>query len=359
MIRVQINVSISTKDSKHDNPYNSALYLRYVTGELCHKMYGFTLLSTVLIVVCGVKSLIKTYIRQITETYAFLPREAVTRFLTGCAECARRPRSASPPPLPTPSPSPTRHPPFHPFIPHCAPEYTRNWESEIDAAQNFNFEPKFDYTDLQPLKKVESPKAADAEDPEPTYIELTSSKSSKSSSQNGFDSAPIFNRTSPVEPAFREEEPVRSDPEIDKADDSVIDVEDVKTPPQKVENVKIKTEPERESTRIAEESKTEVKRKKYNPLDVANLTSKDPPKSRSPPRKKLLPQAADYSSAFATFPKPWRPDGGVYYSGEEVDYSVPITTAYLKHMRSLAFQERMDVDDKVSESLFQLFKGPF
>ncbi|CAG9813134.1 unnamed protein product [Phaedon cochleariae] len=54
----------------------------------------------------------RTY-RTITETYAFLPREAVTRFLLGCTECQKRPRSPSPPvaavapPLPTPSPSPT------------------------------------------------------------------------------------------------------------------------------------------------------------------------------------------------------------------------------------------------------------
>ncbi|XP_047120277.1 uncharacterized protein LOC124803141 [Schistocerca piceifrons] len=37
----------------------------------------------------------RTY-RAITETYAFLPREAVTRFLLGCTDCQRRPRSPSP-----------------------------------------------------------------------------------------------------------------------------------------------------------------------------------------------------------------------------------------------------------------------
>ncbi|XP_049879833.1 nucleolar protein 4 isoform X2 [Pectinophora gossypiella] len=296
----------------------------------------------------------RTY-RTITETYAFLPREAVTRFLTGCAECARRPRSASPPPLPTPSPSPTRHPPFLPFLPHCATDYSRNWESEIDAAHsNYSpFEPKYDYTDLQPLKKVESPKAADAEEPEPTYIELTSKK------VNGFDAAPVFSRSSPVEIAFREEEPVRTDPEIDKDDNSLIDVEDVKvdSPPPLIpeKDNKEKEESEPESTRSTEnigvtENKTEVKGKKYNPLDVANLTSKDPPKSRSPPRKKLLPSSGDYPNTFGRFPKPWRPDGGLYYGGEEVDYSVPITTAYLKHMRSMAYQDRM-IDGENKDNL--------
>ncbi|CAK1543542.1 unnamed protein product [Leptosia nina] len=276
----------------------------------------------------------RTY-RTITETYAFLPREAVTRFLTGCAECARRPRSASPPPLPTPSPSPTRHPPYLPFLPHCPPEYARNWESEIDAAQNYSFEPKYDYTDLQPLKKVESPRPADVED-EPTYIELTSKK------VNGYESS-AFKRSPSVEP-FRETEPLRTDPEIDK-DDSLIDVEDVKPdspPPLK----KDEKEESNESTRAAENESDRVK--KYNPLDVANLTSRDPPKS-SPPRKKLLPSTSETCSTFGTLPKPWRPDGGLYYS-DDVDYSVPITTAYLKHMKSLSYQERLDGENKVSFS---------
>ncbi|CAG9834275.1 unnamed protein product [Diabrotica balteata] len=52
----------------------------------------------------------RTY-RTITETYAFLPREAVTRFLLGCTECQKHPRSPSPTSLlPTPSPSPTLPP---------------------------------------------------------------------------------------------------------------------------------------------------------------------------------------------------------------------------------------------------------
>lgn len=297
------------------------------------------------------------FLPQITETYAFLPREAVTRFLTGCAECARRPRSASPPPLPTPSPSPTRHPPYLPFLPHCATDYTRNWESEIDAAHsNYPYETKFDYTELQPLKKVDSPKPTDTEDQEPTYIELTSKK------VNGFDSTPLLNRSTSVEPAFREEQPVRTDPEIDKDENSLIDVEDVKvvdSPPlllleEKQETEEKVTEDDKESTKAPEnvevtEPKVEVKKeKKYNPLDVANLTSKDPPKSRSPPRKKLLPTSVECTNSYGRYPRPWRPDGGLYYAGEDVDYSVPITTAYLKHMRSMAYQDSLDGESKVS-----------
>ncbi|CAG5049842.1 unnamed protein product [Parnassius apollo] len=254
----------------------------------------------------------RTY-RTITETYAFLPREAVTRFLTGCAECARRPRTHS----------------------------------------NYSYEPKFDYTELQPLKKVDSPKPTDTEDQEPTYIELTSKK------VNGFDATSLLNSSSSVEPAFREEEPVRTDPEIDKDENSLIDVEDVKVdsppslllPQEKEGEEKVKEESDKESTKAVEnlevkESIVETKKeKKYNPLDVANLTSKDPPKSRSPPRKKLLPSSIEYSNSYGRYPRPWRPDGGLYY-GEDVDYSVPITTAYLKHMRSMAYQDSLDGETK-------------
>lgn len=145
---------------------------------------------------------------------------------------------------------------------------------------------------------------------------------------NGYDSSGIFERSPSVEP-FRESEHLRPDPEADK-DDSLIDVEDVKSdsPPL------LQKEDESENETV----------KKYNPLDVANLTSKDPPKS-SPLRKKLLPSTSD-SCSFGRVPKPWRP-GGVYYSGD-VDYSVPITTAYLKHMKNVAYQERLDGENKVS-----------
>jgi hypothetical protein len=48
---------------------------------------------------------------QITETYAFLPREAVTKFLLQCTDCQRRPSvadsgSPSPPPLVPVAPAP-------------------------------------------------------------------------------------------------------------------------------------------------------------------------------------------------------------------------------------------------------------
>lgn len=145
---------------------------------------------------------------------------------------------------------------------------------------------------------------------------------------------------------------MRTDPEIDK-DDSVIDVEDVQpdSPPPLVPKEEIQEE-SNENIKIEEENdKTDRKEKKYNPLDVVNLTSKDPPKSRSPPRKKLLPSSIEYPHSYSRFPRPWRPDGGVFY-GDDVDYSVPITTAYLKHMRSMGCHDRMDLDNKVGFTSF-------
>ncbi|XP_012550855.1 nucleolar protein 4 isoform X1 [Bombyx mandarina] len=278
----------------------------------------------------------RTY-RTITETYAFLPREAVTRFLTGCAECARRPRSASPPPLPTPSPSPTRHPTYLPYHPHCPPDYSRNWESEIDAAHSNYYEPKFEYTELQPVKKVESPKPAEVEE-EPTYIELTTKKVD-------FDQNQPYSRSSPVEPAIEQDEPIRTDPEIDKDDNSLIDVEEVKPNDSpllhKEENTK---ESEGENTSASEtpSASEKTEKKKYNPLDVANLTSKDPPKCRSP--SKFTGATLEYPVSFGRFARQWRPDGAMYYGGEDVEYGAPITTNYLKQSKNSSQQNGSDLE---------------
>lgn len=244
---------------------------------------------------------------QITETYAFLPREAVTRFLTGCSECARRPRSATPPSLPTPSPSPTRHRTYAPFN-----HPSRHWEPEKEPF----FKTK-EYT--EPLEKIEIKQTALNLDAKP------------------FDLSP---RNKITEPPFREVLQ-KTNLEIDKNDEnSFIDVEEVKTESLDVKN-------EIQTTRVPEinERKTELK-KKYNPLDVENLTSKDP-KPKSPLRKKMVNFAAD-STEFAKCPKTWLPGDGMYFS-EEIDFSVPITTTYMRHVRNLALEEREDLDLKVSE----------
>ena len=49
--------------------FNNSLYLLYSCPDLC---------------------LLTFPLAQIAETYAFLPREAVTRFLMNCGECQKR-----------------------------------------------------------------------------------------------------------------------------------------------------------------------------------------------------------------------------------------------------------------------------
>ncbi|XP_008196033.1 nucleolar protein 4 isoform X1 [Tribolium castaneum] len=184
----------------------------------------------------------RTY-RTITETYAFLPREAVTRFLLGCTECQKHPRSPSPASvLPTPSPSPT-------------------------------------------LPLVHTP-------------------------------APPLPTPPPAPPA---EAPYRVPPAAESLDLSRSNGE-----VQKPESRTGTPEPKRSS----------------NPLDVCNLTAKDPPKT--PPKKRHL----NGSEPKQTPPKLWSPVESIEREQQEsrkrrvlmagdIDYSLPITTTYLKYMRSL------------------------
>ncbi|KAL4716486.1 hypothetical protein ACJJTC_015914 [Scirpophaga incertulas] len=297
----------------------------------------------------------RTY-RTITESYAFLPREAVTRFLTGCADCARRPRSITPPQLLTPSPSPTRPTAYHHYLPPCPPEYNRNWELEIDAAQNY-YDPKYDHNEYQPQKKMITPMNVDEE--ARTYIELTSKK------PIGYDSSAsslLYHLTSPVDYSYREPPPplVQNQIDIDN-EDTIIDVEVVRLDsplplaPQRelVFDYSYRDMLEPNHMRAIENQKRGPeniprprKDKKYNPLDVDNLTSKDPPRTkRSPPKKKSSPVPLGYPTPFVITPKASRPDVGALTPrfnalyGEKVDYNVPITTTYLKHMKNLEYRD--------------------
>lgn len=177
---------------------------------------------------------------QITETYAFLPREAVTRFLLGCTECQKHPRSPSPASvLPTPSPSPT-------------------------------------------LPLVHTPATPLPTPPPAPPAEVT----------------PYL-----VPPAAETLDLSRTNGEVQK----------IASP-----------EPKRSS----------------HPLDVCNLTAKDPPKT--PPKKRILNGNEGKQPA----PKLWSPVESIEREQQEsrkrrilmagdIDYSLPITTTYLKYMRSL------------------------
>lgn len=207
---------------------------------------------------------------QITETYAFLPREAVTRFLLGCSECQKHPRSPSPVSvLPTPSPSPTL--PLVPPVTHPHPS-----ETAIPQATP-HLTPQIPSSDNQQ---------------EISYLDL---------------SKPVDERKSPLVNSV--------------AQNHSVDTFRGNTP-----------EPKRSS----------------NPLDVCNLTSRDTPKT--PPKKRHLNHLSDggaLSQKTATpphTPKFWSPAEGIdreqsekrrAFMPAEIDYSLPITTTYLKYMRSL------------------------
>lgn len=186
---------------------------------------------------------------QITETYAFLPREAVTRFLLGCTECQKHPRSPSPiSVLPTPSPSPTL-----PVVIHTTPPQL-------------------------PMTPLPTPEINFIETNGDHKVKNLSSPTGSTTYSNNF------------------------------AEDVNVDIEDS---PIKVE----------EPLRV---SSPEPKRSS-NPLDVCNLTSRDPPKPRTPA------------------PKLWSPVETIereeqkkkMMMGGNIDFSLPITTTYLKYMRSL------------------------
>ncbi|XP_074036788.1 nucleolar protein 4 isoform X2 [Leptinotarsa decemlineata] len=207
----------------------------------------------------------RTY-RTITETYAFLPREAVTRFLLGCTECQKHPRSPSPTSvLPTPSPSPT--------LPPAAVHQTGTANSQ----------------------------AAPQVPAMPTACHVQQEGSGYYGAKNGaVDRACLSPPTD--QPPSQHDRP--------------------QTPPKREGPLKTSTP---DSTK-----------RSSNPLDVCNLTSRDPPKS---PSKKRPYEAA---------PKLWSPVETIENDepqrkrvllGGDIDYSLPITTTYLKYMRSLGCRD--------------------
>ncbi|CAH0551520.1 unnamed protein product [Brassicogethes aeneus] len=98
----------------------------------------------------------RTY-RTITETYAFLPREAVTRFLLGCTECQKHPRSPSPiSVLPTPSPSPTLPPAIHLQQPAVTPDLFNSDQEVVNVAPSSPVIIK-DEAPPEPIKRSSNP----------------------------------------------------------------------------------------------------------------------------------------------------------------------------------------------------------
>lgn len=86
--------------------------------------------------------------------------------------------------------------------------------------------------------------------------------------------------------------------------------------------------------------KTPEPKRSSNPLDVCNLTSKDPPRSpRSPPKKRHYEAAPKLWSPIDTIETDEPHKKKIMLNAADIDCSLPITTTYLKYMRSLGCKD--------------------
>ncbi|XP_011866601.1 PREDICTED: uncharacterized protein LOC105561337 [Vollenhovia emeryi] len=228
----------------------------------------------------------RTY-RTITETYAFLPREAVTRFLLGCTECQRRPRT----------PSPT------------------NLSNQSQSTQSAALGPT-----STPLS------------PNPGSTALATSSSSTTTSSSVQSSSKPRNGG-----------------------------QHASSEGKNLHNYRHQKQHKTGGSSAAADSKLDKdKDEKYNPLSITNLLKKEPvnggylassdtlPESRRTPesdrasskssasskRKRMLPEGRTPSpQPSQPLPRPWSP--GLDPKNTVIDYSLPITTSYLKHQQRL------------------------
>lgn len=224
---------------------------------------------------------------QITETYAFLPREAVTRFLLGCTECQRRPRT----------PSPT------------------NLSNQAQSTQSAT---------LGSTSTPLSPNSGSA-------ALATSSASATTSSS------------------------VQNNPKSRNGG------QHASSEGKNLHNYRHQKQHKSGGGSAAADSKLDKdKEEKYNPLSITNLLKKEPvnggylassetlPESRRTPesdrasskssasskRKRMLPEGRTPSpQPSQPLPRPWSP--GLDPKNTPIDYSLPITTSYLKHQQRL------------------------
>ncbi|XP_071871245.1 uncharacterized protein [Bombus fervidus] len=235
----------------------------------------------------------RTY-RTITETYAFLPREAVTRFLLGCTECQRRPRTPSPTNLSN-QPQPTSATPLA-------------------------------TTTLTSTTTPLSPNALST-----TSTTVQSSPKLREGNHGG-EGKPLY--------SYRHQRHQKGNA---------------------VPSTTEKTEKEKEE--------------KYNPLSITNLLKKEPvtgsflpsadslPDSRRTPesdrassrssasskRKRMLPEGRTPSpQPSQPLPRPWSP--GLDPKNTPIDYSLPITTSYLKHQQRLLQQAEKNKAAAIKET---------
>lgn len=225
---------------------------------------------------------------QITETYAFLPREAVTRFLLGCTECQRRPRT----------PSPT----------------------------NLSNQSQSTATTLASTPTPRSPSRG-ASNAALATSSLSSSSQSNSKSRDASHHTP--------------------------------------SEAKNLHNYRHQKQHKSGGSVAATDKLEKDKEEKYNPLSITNLLKKEPtngsflvnsdalPESRRTPesdrassrssasskRKRMLPEGRTPSpQPSQPLPRPWSP--GLDPKNTPIDYSLPITTSYLKHQQRLLQAEK-------------------
>nr|XP_033333982.1 mucin-17-like [Megalopta genalis]XP_033333983.1 mucin-17-like [Megalopta genalis]XP_033333985.1 mucin-17-like [Megalopta genalis] len=253
----------------------------------------------------------RTY-RTITETYAFLPREAVTRFLLGCTECQRRPRT----------PSPTN---------------ISNQTQQSNAA-----------TALTTTQTPLSPSTAGG---------LTTASTTSSSSQGGSKSRDGGHQPGETKAlySYRHQKHHKSNASVS-------------TTTAATTTTTMSTTMTTTTTTSTTEKPEKEKEEKYNPLSITNLLKKEPvtggflpsadraealPESRRTPesdrassrssasskRKRMLPEGRTPSpQPSQPLPRPWSP--GLDPKNTPIDYSLPITTSYLKHQQRLLQAEK-------------------
>ncbi|CAL7938630.1 unnamed protein product [Xylocopa violacea] len=252
----------------------------------------------------------RTY-RTITETYAFLPREAVTRFLLGCTECQRRPRTPSPTNLSNQSQSTS-----------AAPLTTTTLTSTT--------------TPLSPNAAASAALAA-------TSATTVQSSPKLRDGNHTNDGKPLY--------SYRHQ---RHQKGSSTAAAAAAAAAAVVSTAEKVDK---------------------EKEEKYNPLSITNLLKKESvtasflptaeslPESRRTPesdrassrssasskRKRMLPEGRTPSpQPSQPLPRPWSP--GLDPKNTPIDYSLPITTSYLKHQQRLLQQAEKSKAAAVKET---------
>lgn len=259
-----------------------------------------------------------TNLLQITETYAFLPREAVTRFLLGCTECQRRPRTPSPTNLAnqqaqsttTGAPTITTSTPTS-ANPNPAIGQNRSTSSPTTTLSNLNGYPKNRTIDPHPEVKnlfgyrhqryqqktsnlvvpAGNDKLESVKETEERYNPLSITNLLKK------EPAPLpTNNYATTEPA------VTIAPTNTTTATTTLNIDPRRTP---------------ESDRASSKSSASSKRRRMLP------------EGRTPSPQPNQP-----------LPRPWSP--GLDPKNTPVDYSLPITTSYLKHQQKLLLQAERD-----------------